>query len=139
MGNSCWPTARTGWFRAGAGTPSQDGDGVDLDEEPGAQAGDDVDRDGRRWVGRVPHLLEGGHTLAQGGVERVTVYHGDGPVHDVRQARAFTLQDGREVAERLPGLLADRGTDDLTVGVDTVLPADVDGLRRLFDHDGLAE
>ena len=29
--------------------------------------------------------------------------------------------------------------DDLTVDVDTVLPADVDRLRRLFDHDRLAE
>lgn len=28
----------------------------------GGQAGDDVDRAGRRWVGRVPHLLEGRET-----------------------------------------------------------------------------
>src|SRR5919201_4848798 len=112
-----------------------DGDGVDLDEEFGAQAGDDVDRDGRRWVGRVPRLLEGGDTL----VERVAVHHGDGPVHDVRKAGALALEDGREVAERLAGLLPDGGADDLAVGVDAVLPADVDRLGRLFDHDGLAE
>jgi hypothetical protein len=30
---------------------SNDGGSVDLDEQPGGQAGDDVDRDGRRWVG----------------------------------------------------------------------------------------
>jgi hypothetical protein len=48
-------------------------------------------------------------------------------------------RDGREVAERLAGLLPDGGTDDLAVGVDAVLPADVDRLRWLFDHDGLAE
>jgi len=80
-------------------------------------------------------LLESGNTF----VECVAVYHGDGPVHDVRQARPLALQDGREVAERLPGLLLDRGTDDLPVGVDAVLPADVDRLRWLFDHDCLAE
>src|SRR5680860_1534086 len=93
---------------------SHDGDGVDLDEEAGAQAGDDVDRDGRRWVGRVPCPLEGGETL----VERVAVYHGDGPVHDVRQAGPFALKDGREVAERLAGLFPDGGADDFPVGVD---------------------
>src|SRR5829696_2905612 len=114
---------------------SYDGDGVDLDEELGAQAGDDVDRDGRRWVGRVPCLLEGGDTF----VERVAVDHGDGPVHDVRRACPFALEDGGEVAKRLAGLFPDGGADDLAVGVDAVLPADVDRLRRLFDHDGLAE
>jgi hypothetical protein len=36
---------------------SHDGDGVDLDEKLGGQASDDVDRDGRRWVG-----LSGGVT-----------------------------------------------------------------------------
>jgi hypothetical protein len=51
----------------------------------------------------------------------------------------LALEDGREVAERLAGLLRDRGADDLTVGVNAVLPADVDRFRRLFDHDGLAE
>jgi hypothetical protein len=95
---------------------SHDGDGVDLDEEPWGQTGDDVDRDGRRWVSRVPHLLEGCDTL----VERVAVHHGDGPVHDVRQARPLAVEDGREVAERLEGLLPDRGTDDLAVGVDAM-------------------
>src|SRR5918994_5111498 len=114
---------------------SNDRDSVDLDEELGAQAGDDVDRDGRRWVGRVPRLLEGGEAL----VECVAVDYGDGPVHDVREARPLALEDGGEVAKRLAGLLPDRGADDLTVGVDAVLPADVDRLRRLFDHDGLAE
>src|SRR5829696_5669697 len=83
---------------------SYDRDGVDLDEELGAQAGDDVDRDGRRWVGRVPRLLEGGEAL----VECVAVDYGDGPVHDVREARPLALEDGGEVAERLAGLLADR-------------------------------
>jgi hypothetical protein len=39
------------WPRPGA---SHDGDGVDIDEELGAHAGDDVDGDGRRWVGRIP-------------------------------------------------------------------------------------
>jgi hypothetical protein len=41
----------------------QDGHGVDLNEEPRAQAGHDVDRDGRRRVSRVPRLLEGGETF----------------------------------------------------------------------------
>ncbi|MFI6801172.1 hypothetical protein [Streptosporangium canum] len=44
---------------------SHDGDGVDLHKEPGAQAGHDVDRDGRRRVRPVPHLLEGGHAFAE--------------------------------------------------------------------------
>jgi hypothetical protein len=35
------------------------------------------------------------------------------------------------VAERLAGLLPDGGADDLAVGADAVLPADVDRLRRL--------
>src|SRR6266704_3383932 len=73
-----------------------------------------MDGDGRRRVGRVPGLLEGGETLTQ----RVAVHHRDGPGHDVRQACPLALQDGGEVAERLAGLLADGGTDDLTVGVD---------------------
>src|SRR6266513_3002060 len=94
-----------------------------------------MDRDGRRRVGRVPNLLEGGRSL----VKRVAVDHGDGPVHDVGQARPLALQDGRDVVERLLGLLPHRGADDLAVGIDAVLPADVDRLRRLFDHDGLAE
>jgi hypothetical protein len=94
-----------------------------------------VDGDGRRWVGRVPRLLEGGDPF----VERVAVDHGDGPVHDVGQACPFAFEDGGEVAERLAGLLPDGGADDLAVGVDTVLPADVDRLRGLFDHDSLAE
>jgi hypothetical protein len=88
---------------------AHDGDGVDLDEEPGGQAGDDVDRDGRRWVGWVPCLLEGGEAF----VERVAVDHGDGPVHDVGQACPFALEDGGEVSERLAGLLPDGGADDL--------------------------
>ncbi|GGT12677.1 hypothetical protein GCM10010176_066800 [Nonomuraea spiralis] len=45
-------------------------------------------------------------------------------MHDVRQARPFALQDGRQVAEHLPGLLPDRGADDLAV--DTSRP----GARR---------
>jgi hypothetical protein len=48
----------------------------------------------------------------------VAVDHGDGPVHDVGQACPLALEDGREVAERL---------------------ASLDRLRRLFDHNGLAE
>jgi hypothetical protein len=114
---------------------SHDSNGVDLDEEPWAQAGDDVDRDRRRRVGRVPHLLEGRDAL----VERVAVHHGYGPVHDVRQARPLAFEDGRKVPQRLAGLLPYRGTDDLTVDIDPVLPADVDRLCRLFDYDGLAE
>src|SRR5262245_49972970 len=86
-------------------------------------------------MGRVPGLLEGGDALGQG----MAVNHGDGPVHDVGQACPLALQDGREVTERLAGLLPDRGTDDLAVRVDAVLPAYVDRLCRLFDHDGLAE
>jgi hypothetical protein len=85
---------------------SHDGDGVDLDEELWAQAGDDVNRDGRRRVGSVPRLFEGGETL----VERVPFHHADSPVHDVGEARSLTLEDGREVAERLAGLLPDGGT-----------------------------
>ena len=77
-----------------------------------------MDCDGWRRVSRVPHLAEGRHTL----VEALTCQCGDGPVDDVREARSLALQDGREVAERLQGLLSDRGTDDLTVGVDAVLP-----------------
>ena len=76
---------------------------------PGAEAADDVHRDGRPWAGQVPCLLEGGETLTQ----CLTVHHGDGPVHDVRQARPLAVQDGREVAQRLPGLLRDRGADDV--------------------------
>src|SRR5690606_8763192 len=64
---------------------------------------------------------------------------GDAPVHDVRQAPALALQDGGEVPQRLPGLLPERGADHPAGGVDAVLTADVDGLGRLFDHDGLAE
>jgi hypothetical protein len=97
---------------------SHDGDGVDFDEELGAQAGDDVDRDGRRWVGRVPYLLEGGETL----VERVADHYGDGPVHDVRQARSLAFEDGREVAECLARLFPNCGADDLAVGIDAVRP-----------------
>ena len=41
---------------------------------PGAEAADDVHRDGRPWAGQVPCLLEGGETLTQ----RLTVHHGDG-------------------------------------------------------------
>ena len=69
----------------------------------------------------------------------MTVHHGDGPVHDVGQACTLTLQDGRQVAERLPRMLPNRWTDDLATRVDAVLPADVDGPRRMFDLDGLAE
>src|SRR5262245_31589262 len=86
-------------------------------------------------MGRVPGLLEGGDALGQG----MAVHHGDGPVHDVGQAGPLALQDGREVAERLAGLLPDRGTDDLAVRADAVLPSYVDRLGRLLDHDGLAE
>jgi hypothetical protein len=97
---------------------SQDGDGADLDEELGAQAGDDVDRDGRRWVGRVPHLLEGGETL----VECLAFHNGNRPVHDVRQARPLALEDGREVSDRLAGLFPERGTDDLAVALTPFCP-----------------
>jgi hypothetical protein len=45
------------------GGVSRDGDGVDLDEDVGAEAGDDVDRDGGRRVGGAPHLPEGGDAL----------------------------------------------------------------------------
>ncbi|HEY3144598.1 MAG TPA: hypothetical protein VGJ86_25935 [Acidimicrobiales bacterium] len=51
----------------------------------------------------------------------------------------LALEDGGEVAERLARLFPDGLADDLAVGVDAVLPADVDRLRRLFDHDGLTE
>jgi hypothetical protein len=52
------PAADDRWMVPPPGAPppaaSHDGDGVDLDEELGAQAGDDVDRKRRPWVGRVP-------------------------------------------------------------------------------------
>jgi hypothetical protein len=50
----------------------------------------------------------------------------------------FALEDGGEVADACwPA--PRRWADDLAVGVDAVLPADVEPLRRRFDHDGLAE
>jgi hypothetical protein len=90
------------------------GNGVDLDEEPGVQTRDDVDRDGRRWVSRVPHRLEGGNTLVDAwpSTRRWTSAR-------CSPGSPLALEDGRNVAERVAGLLAERGTDDLTVGVDT--------------------
>jgi hypothetical protein len=92
-----------------------------------------VDRDGRRWVGWVP-CLEGGEAF----VERVAA---DTAMVQCTMLARFALRSRGwwRGCGTLAGLLPDGGADNLAVGVDAVLPADVEPLRRLFDHDGLAE
>lgn len=69
----------------------------------------------------------------------MAVDDGDVPVDDVGESGALGLEDGGEIAEGLASLVGAGVADDLALGVDAVLAADVDDLGRCLDDHGLAE
>jgi hypothetical protein len=94
-----------------------------------------VDADRGRVGGPVPGGAERGKTLPQ----RLTIDNGHGPANDVAHGRACRDECRLDIAQCLAGLLAERVADDRAVRRHRVLTADVDGLRRGFHDDNLAE
>src|SRR5262249_18703289 len=101
-----------------------DRDRVDLDEEIRmGEAPADGGRDDRRIGSVAPHSPE----RRVAGSEVLALHDEDVPLHDVLRPGTGGSQGGTQVAEYLLGLCGDvADADDVSLGVDRVLAADVD-------------
>src|SRR3990172_12953248 len=113
-----WRGSRLAW------SGSNDRDRVHLDEEVGVgEALDDGGRDDRRIGSVAPHALE----RRVAGTEVLAVDDEDAPLHDVLRPGIGGCQGRAQVAQDLLGLCGDvADADDVPLGVDRVLAADVD-------------
>lgn len=98
------------------------------------QASDDEDAESRWLRPAPPNALRDHECLA----DRLSLNHADGQLDQVIESCTGGGQRGLDVAAHLLGLRAEvADPDDIAIGIDGILTADVHGAMGSLDHDRL--